>query len=92
LSPRRLVPCIARRRGARVLDVLGRPDNAARRGARRRGSGEIRKRRPSPGLGRLAGALEARVANLSKVRIDPGQQSDLAEALVNELDITIGDD
>ncbi|WP_053693332.1 pentapeptide repeat-containing protein [Streptomyces sp. WM6372] len=32
------------------------------------------------------------VANLSKVRIDPGQQSDLAEALVNELDITIGDD
>ncbi|MFD6181368.1 pentapeptide repeat-containing protein [Streptomyces goshikiensis] len=32
------------------------------------------------------------VANLAKVRIDPGQQSALAEALVNELDITIGDD
>ncbi|MFB7178584.1 pentapeptide repeat-containing protein [Streptomyces sp. NPDC056257] len=32
------------------------------------------------------------VANLAKVRIDPGQQSDLAEALVGELDITIGDD
>ncbi|UUU38746.1 MULTISPECIES: pentapeptide repeat-containing protein [unclassified Streptomyces] len=32
------------------------------------------------------------VANLAKVRIDPGQQSDLAEALVNELNITIGDD
>ncbi|MFI8451375.1 pentapeptide repeat-containing protein [Streptomyces erythrochromogenes] len=32
------------------------------------------------------------VANLSRVRIDPGTQSDLAEALVNELDITIGDD
>ncbi|WP_405677265.1 pentapeptide repeat-containing protein [Streptomyces sp. NBC_00868] len=32
------------------------------------------------------------LANLAKVRIDPGQQSDLAEALVNELDITIGDD
>ncbi|MFD5620539.1 pentapeptide repeat-containing protein [Streptomyces yangpuensis] len=32
------------------------------------------------------------VANLAKVRIDPGQQTDLAEALVNELDITIGDD
>ncbi|MFF0550815.1 pentapeptide repeat-containing protein [Streptomyces sp. NPDC004311] len=31
-------------------------------------------------------------ANLAKVRIDPGQQSELAEALVNELDITIGDD
>lgn len=32
------------------------------------------------------------VANLAKVRIDPGQQAHLAEALVNELDITIGDD
>lgn len=32
------------------------------------------------------------VANLAKVHIDPGQQADLAEALVNELDITIGDD
>lgn len=32
------------------------------------------------------------VANLSKIRIDPGQQADLAEALVSELDITIGDD
>ncbi|WP_404955214.1 pentapeptide repeat-containing protein [Streptomyces sp. 147326] len=32
------------------------------------------------------------VANLAKVRIDPGQQADLAEALVNELDITLGDD
>ncbi|MFD7099996.1 pentapeptide repeat-containing protein [Streptomyces xanthophaeus] len=32
------------------------------------------------------------VANLAKVRIDPGQQSDLAEALVHELDIIIGDD
>ncbi|MGW6407833.1 pentapeptide repeat-containing protein [Streptomyces vinaceus] len=32
------------------------------------------------------------VAHLAKVRIDPGQQSDLAEALVSELDITIGDD
>lgn len=32
------------------------------------------------------------VANLSQVRIDPGQQAHLADALVNELDITIGDD
>ncbi|MGW6821194.1 pentapeptide repeat-containing protein [Streptomyces sp. NPDC055005] len=32
------------------------------------------------------------VANLAKIRIDPGQQSDLAEALVNELDMTLGDD
>ncbi|MFB7355978.1 pentapeptide repeat-containing protein [Streptomyces gardneri] len=32
------------------------------------------------------------VANLAKIRIDPAQQSELAEALVNELDITIGDD
>ncbi|MCX4696378.1 pentapeptide repeat-containing protein [Streptomyces sp. NBC_01408] len=32
------------------------------------------------------------VANLSKVRIGHGQQSDLAEALVNELDMTLGDD
>lgn len=32
------------------------------------------------------------VTNLAKVRIDPGQQAHLAEALVNELDITIGDD
>ncbi|MFJ6480461.1 MULTISPECIES: pentapeptide repeat-containing protein [unclassified Streptomyces] len=32
------------------------------------------------------------VANLAKVHIAPGQQTDLAEALVNELDITIGDD
>ncbi|MFE5523821.1 pentapeptide repeat-containing protein [Streptomyces virginiae] len=32
------------------------------------------------------------VANLAKVRIAPGQQSDLAEALVHELDIIIGDD
>ncbi|WP_189741450.1 pentapeptide repeat-containing protein [Streptomyces nojiriensis] len=31
------------------------------------------------------------VANLAKVRIDRGQKSDLAEALVSELDITIGD-
>ncbi|MFD9621861.1 pentapeptide repeat-containing protein [Streptomyces virginiae] len=31
-------------------------------------------------------------ANLAKVRIDHGQQSDLAEALVNELDISFGDD
>ncbi|MEU9376181.1 pentapeptide repeat-containing protein [Streptomyces sp. NPDC048255] len=31
-------------------------------------------------------------ANLAKVRINPGQQSDLAEALVSELDITIRDD
>ncbi|GAA2643906.1 hypothetical protein GCM10010425_59460 [Streptomyces spororaveus] len=32
------------------------------------------------------------VAHLAKVRIDPGQQAHLAEALVNELDITVGDD
>ncbi|MFE5717621.1 pentapeptide repeat-containing protein [Streptomyces erythrochromogenes] len=32
------------------------------------------------------------VANLAKVRIDAGQQPDLAEALVNELDIALGDD
>ncbi|MFE1788961.1 pentapeptide repeat-containing protein [Streptomyces sp. NPDC059525] len=32
------------------------------------------------------------VANLAKIRIDPGQQIQLAEAFVNELDITIGDD
>ncbi|MBT2480791.1 pentapeptide repeat-containing protein [Streptomyces sp. ISL-94] len=32
------------------------------------------------------------VANLVKVRIGHGQQSDLAEALVNELDMTLGDD
>ncbi|MFF2715619.1 hypothetical protein [Streptomyces sp. NPDC058011] len=32
------------------------------------------------------------VANLAKVRIDPGQRTDLAQALVNELGITIGDD
>ncbi|CAM5642312.1 hypothetical protein SAVIM338S_06304 [Streptomyces avidinii] len=32
------------------------------------------------------------VANLAKVRIDPSQQSDLAEALVDELGITVGDD
>lgn len=32
------------------------------------------------------------VANLAKVRIDPSQQADLAEALVTELDITLGDD
>lgn len=32
------------------------------------------------------------VANLAKVRIDPGQQTDLVQALVSELDITIGDD
>ncbi|MBW1601729.1 pentapeptide repeat-containing protein [Streptomyces sp. JJ66] len=32
------------------------------------------------------------VAHLAKVRIDPGQQTDLAQALVNELGITIGDD
>ncbi|QDY78229.1 pentapeptide repeat-containing protein [Streptomyces qinzhouensis] len=31
------------------------------------------------------------VANLAKVRIEPGQQTDLAQALVNELGITIGD-
>jgi len=28
----------------------------------------------------------------AKVRIDPGQQHDLAQALVSELDITVGDD
>ncbi|MGW5532574.1 pentapeptide repeat-containing protein [Streptomyces xanthochromogenes] len=32
------------------------------------------------------------VSNLAKIRIDPGQQIQLAEAIVNELDITIGDD
>ncbi|MGW7304036.1 pentapeptide repeat-containing protein [Streptomyces sp. NPDC054835] len=32
------------------------------------------------------------VAHLAKVRIDPGQQHDLIQALVNELDITVGDD
>ncbi|MGW2038691.1 pentapeptide repeat-containing protein [Streptomyces virginiae] len=32
------------------------------------------------------------VANLKQIRIDPGQQDHLAEALVNELDIAIGDD
>ncbi|MFD3677916.1 pentapeptide repeat-containing protein [Streptomyces sp. NPDC058613] len=32
------------------------------------------------------------VTNLSKVRIGHGQQSDLAEALVNELDMALGDD
>ncbi|MFE2167836.1 pentapeptide repeat-containing protein [Streptomyces sp. NPDC059447] len=32
------------------------------------------------------------VTNLAKVRIDPAQQDQLAEALVNELDIAIGDD
>lgn len=32
------------------------------------------------------------VANLAKIRIDLGQQADLTEALVNELDITLGDD
>ncbi|MEW2417532.1 pentapeptide repeat-containing protein [Streptomyces sp. NPDC046866] len=32
------------------------------------------------------------VANLTKVRIDHAQQDQLAEALVNELDITFGDD
>ncbi|MDX3377160.1 pentapeptide repeat-containing protein [Streptomyces sp. ME02-6991-2A] len=32
------------------------------------------------------------VANLAKIRIDPGQQTDLAQALVNELGIAIGDD
>ncbi|MEV0447602.1 pentapeptide repeat-containing protein [Streptomyces sp. NPDC050600] len=31
------------------------------------------------------------VAHLAKVRIGPGQQSDLAQALVNELGITVGD-
>ncbi|WP_274911819.1 pentapeptide repeat-containing protein [Streptomyces sp. WZ-12] len=32
------------------------------------------------------------LANLKKVRIDPGQEADLAQALVAELDITLGDD
>ncbi|GGT34536.1 hypothetical protein GCM10014713_30170 [Streptomyces purpureus] len=32
------------------------------------------------------------VANLAKVRIDHSQQADLAEALVGELDIVLGDD
>ncbi|OII65511.1 hypothetical protein BJP40_01000 [Streptomyces sp. CC53] len=32
------------------------------------------------------------VANLAKVRIDTSQQHDLIQALVNELDITVGDD
>ncbi|MCK8680973.1 pentapeptide repeat-containing protein [Streptomyces lichenis] len=32
------------------------------------------------------------VANLAEVRIDPGQHADLAQALVGELGITIGDD
>ncbi|WP_405979050.1 pentapeptide repeat-containing protein [Streptomyces sp. NBC_00158] len=32
------------------------------------------------------------VANLSKVRIGPGQEAELAEALVNDLDVSIGDD
>lgn len=32
------------------------------------------------------------VANLSKIRIDDGQQADLAEALVGELHIVLGDD
>ncbi|MFD7320558.1 pentapeptide repeat-containing protein [Streptomyces sp. NPDC059875] len=32
------------------------------------------------------------VANLAKIRIAPGQQTELAQALVNELDITLGDD
>ncbi|MFI5619497.1 pentapeptide repeat-containing protein [Streptomyces sp. NPDC051567] len=32
------------------------------------------------------------VANLAKVRIDHGQQADLAEALVAELDVAFGDD
>ncbi|MEW1756273.1 hypothetical protein AB0393_07205 [Streptomyces cyaneofuscatus] len=31
-------------------------------------------------------------SNLAKIRIDPGQQTDLAQALVNELGITLGDD
>ncbi|MFF3677602.1 hypothetical protein ACFYYS_26935 [Streptomyces sp. NPDC002120] len=42
-------------------------------------------------MARAIGLLRG-VANLAKVRIDPGQQSDLAEALVHELDIIIGDD
>ncbi|MEV6394095.1 pentapeptide repeat-containing protein [Streptomyces sp. NPDC051907] len=32
------------------------------------------------------------VANLARVRIDQGQQTDLAQALVNELGIAVGDD
>ncbi|CAL9586549.1 hypothetical protein SUDANB106_05153 [Streptomyces sp. enrichment culture] len=32
------------------------------------------------------------VAHLAKVRIDPGQQHDLTQALVSELDIAVGDD
>ncbi|WEB38781.1 pentapeptide repeat-containing protein [Streptomyces yunnanensis] len=32
------------------------------------------------------------LANLKKVRIDPGQEADLAQALVAELDITLGED
>ncbi|MFE3579135.1 pentapeptide repeat-containing protein [Streptomyces vinaceus] len=32
------------------------------------------------------------ISNLAKIRIDPGQQIQLAEAIVSELDITIGDD
>lgn len=32
------------------------------------------------------------IAHLAKVRIDPAQQADLAQALVHELDITLGDD
>ncbi|MFE5592936.1 pentapeptide repeat-containing protein [Streptomyces sp. NPDC056549] len=32
------------------------------------------------------------VANLAKVRIDQGQQHDLAQALVNDLEIAVGDD
>ncbi|WP_236240516.1 pentapeptide repeat-containing protein [Streptomyces sp. CC228A] len=31
------------------------------------------------------------ISNLTKVRIDPGQQADLTEALMAELDITLGD-
>ncbi|GHE71282.1 pentapeptide repeat-containing protein [Streptomyces lavendulocolor] len=32
------------------------------------------------------------LAHLAKVRIDPGQQHDLAQALVSELEIAVGDD
>ncbi|MCS0635117.1 pentapeptide repeat-containing protein [Streptomyces sp. LP05-1] len=32
------------------------------------------------------------ITNLAEVRIDPGQQTDLAQALVDELGITVGDD
>ncbi|MFD8470369.1 pentapeptide repeat-containing protein [Streptomyces cyaneofuscatus] len=32
------------------------------------------------------------IANLAEVRIDPGQQTDLAQALVSELGITLGDE